>query len=580
MHTGYPPFPGGRTQVRIGVYVCHCGRNIAGTVNVAEVAEYAGKIPNVVIARDYRYVCSDPGQDLIKNDIAKLQLDRVVIASCTPTMHQATFMNNVQKAGLNPYCLERANIREQCSWVHADMNVATAKAKSLITAALARVSLSNALVASEVQVTPAALVIGGGISGIQAALDISNSGFKVYLVEKEDKLGGNLLRLNKTFPTMESVPGIINAKLEQLKDIPNIEVLTGTEVSSVSGYIGNFKVKVKQKAGEESELEIGTIIVATGFEAFDAKLKPELGYGAYPNVLTALELEQMASLSGPTGGKILIGGKEPKNIVLIQCVGSRDKTVGVEYCSRVCCMFTAKQAAYLREALPDAKITICYIDVRAFGKGHEQFHERVQRSGVVYRRGAVSEIYKKGDKAVVRAEDSLIGEIYEEEADLVVLATGLRPSPTAAEIAKTLNISLGADGFFLEAHPKLGPVETTTDGIYIAGCAAGPKDITDSISQAHAAAIKASIPMFRGMVKREPLVAQIDEGVCAGCRLCENICEYGALVFDDERKVMTVNQALCRGCGACSGTCPSGANQLRNTAKRQIFEMIDILVGS
>jgi heterodisulfide reductase subunit A2 len=569
--------------MRIGVYVCHCGRNIAGTVNVAEVAEFAGKMPDVVIARDYRYVCSDPGQELIRNDIEKLQLDRVVIASCTPSMHQATFMNSVQKAGLNPYCLERANIREQCSWVHADMPVATAKAKMLVSAALARVSLSDALVAREVPVTPTVLIIGGGITGIQAALDIGNAGFKVYLVEKEEKLGGNLLKLNKTFPTMDDVRQIIELKIGQLKAISNIEVLTCAEVSQVSGYIGNFKVTINRK--EENgviawDLEIGTIIVATGFDSFDAGLKPELGYGIYPNVLTGPELEQMASTSGVTGGKILVGGKEPKNIVLVQCVGSRDKTVGVDYCSRVCCMYTAKQAAYLREALPDARITVCYIDVRAFGKGHEQFYEKVQRSGIIYRRGAVSEIYKKGDCVVVKAEDSLLGEIYEEEADLVVLATGLRPSRTAADIARTLNISLGADGFFLEAHPKLGPVETTTDGIYIAGCAAGPKDITDSISQAHAAAIKASIPLFKGMVKREPLVASIDEEVCAGCRLCENLCEYGALVFDAARNVMTVNQALCRGCGACSSTCPSGANQVRNTAKKQVFEMIDILVGS
>ncbi|MFH0914800.1 MAG: 4Fe-4S dicluster domain-containing protein [Chloroflexota bacterium] len=347
----------------------------------------------------------------------------------------------------------------------------------------------------------------------------------------------------------------------------------------MEGYIGNFKVRVNKKpAGEERELEVGAIIVATGYDLFDARLKPEYGYGIYPNVITGLELERMDEAGGPTGGKILVNGKEPQNVVFIQCVGSRDKSVGVEYCSRVCCMYTAKQALYLKHKIPDARVTVCYIDIRAFGKGHEEFYERVQGEGVIYRRGVVSEVYRRGEKLVVRAEDTLLGEAYQEEADLVVLATGLRANRGTAELARVLNISTGADGFFLEAHPKLGPVETATDGIYLAGCCQGPKDITDAVAQGHAAAVKASIPLLLGRLKKPPLVAAIDEEVCAGCRLCESACEYAALVFDERTQVMTVNEVLCRGCGACSARCPSGANQLKNCSKKQLFEMITELV--
>ncbi len=642
--------------MKIGVYVCHCGRNIAGTVDIAEVVEFAKTLPQVVVAKDYRYMCSDPGLQIIRDDIVEHGLGKVVIAACSPSMHQATFMNNVQEVDLNPYCLERANIREQCSWVHSDVGEATAKAKLLVAAAVAKVLLSEPLAIKELSVIPAALVIGGGIAGIQAALDLGNAGFKVYLVEREPHLGGHMAQLNKTFPSLASAEEMLQSKIDEVKEQPNIEVLTYSEVVEVEGYIGNFKVKVKKKPTyidmekctscgrcievcpveapdefnlglnkraavylppfpdapylidpgaclnlqgedcsacreacepdaialeqreEELELEVGAIVVATGYDVFDAALKPEFGYGIYPNVISGLELERLADADGPTGGKIEISGKEPKNIVFIQCVGSRDKSVGVEYCSRTCCMSTAKQAWYIKHKIPEAKVTVCYIDIRAFGKGHEEFYERVQRDGVIYCRGTVSEVYKKGDKLIVRAEDTLLGETYEEEADLVVLATGLRPRKNTVDLAKILNISTGSDGFFLESHPKLGPVETTTDGIVLAGCCLGPKDITDAVVQGHAAAAKASIPLFLGKVRKEPLVAQIDEEICAGCRLCESACEYAALVFDEPGQVMTVNEALCRGCGACSAICPSGANQVKNSTKKQVFAMIAELV--
>jgi heterodisulfide reductase subunit A len=567
--------------MRIGVYVCHCGRNIAEKVDVAAVAEFASKIPDVVVARDYRFMCSDPGQELIKNDIKELKLDRVVVSACTPTMHRNTFMNSAAQAGMNPYCVERANIRENCSWVHGDNNDATEKAKHLVAASIARVRLSEQLSAKEVKVTPSALVIGGGIAGIQAALDIAGAGFKVYLVEREQSLGGNAMKLDRTFPDMESAPDFMNRKIDELRNSTLAEVFTGSEVAEVSGYIGNFTVQVKNRFNPDdknTELAVGAIIVATGYDHFDPRLKPELGYGTCENILTAPELEALVKEASARSEKPLINGKEPRNIVFIQCVGSRDRTVKAEYCSRVCCMYTAKQALYLREAFPEARITVCYIDVRAFGRGNEEFYDQVQRKKIIYRRGVVSEIYKKGDRALVQAEDSLLGESYLEEADLVLLATGLRPSESGRATGRLLNISTGADGFFLEAHPKLGPVETTTDGVFLAGCSVGPKDISDSISQAHAAAIKACIPLFMKKVKTEPLVAHIDPEACSGCRLCENACEYQALVFDVKRNVMTVNAALCRGCGACSPYCTAGANQLTNTTKKQIIEMIDNLV--
>lgn len=562
--------------MRIGVYVCHCGRNIADTVDVARVAEVAGKLPDVVVARDYIYICSGPGQELVRRDIAESGLNRVVIAACSPLMHQATFMNNVQRAGLSPYCLARANIREQCSWVHRDREEATEKARQLVTAAIAKVALDQPLAAREVEVQPSVLVIGGGIAGIEAAIQLGKTGFSVFLLEKESRLGGHAARLYRTFPDLADAGELLQARLEELNSIPGIKVLTDSEVVEVGGYVGNFQVKVRQ-AAVECPLDIGVIVVATGFETFDPHLKPEYGYGMYKNVITAMELERLASPSGPTRGKIQFDGREPGNVVFIQCVGSRDKSVGHEYCSRICCTYTAKQAHYIREKLPRAKVTVCYIDVRTFGKGHEQFYEKVQREGVIYRRGNVSEIYGRGDRVIVRAEDTLLGEFFEEAADLVVLATGVAPRKTTAELARLLKISLDADGFLLEAHPKLGPVETTTEGIVIAGGCQGPRDITDSVEQGRAAAAKASILLFPGKLKREPLVPAIDAEVCRGCRLCERVCAFGALVFDERHKVMTINEVLCRGCGACSIACPSGANQVRNFTKKQVLEMMAAL---
>lgn len=640
--------------MKIGVYICHCGINIASTIDVEIVRNFAQSLPNVKIARNYQYMCSDPGQDLIKKDIIEMGLDRIVVAACSPRMHEITFRKVLRASGLNPYFLEIANIREQCSWVHTDKHEATKKAMELVSSAVAKVSLHEPLEENEVSVTPSVMVIGGGIAGIQASLDIANSGFEVYLIEKSLTIGGHIVRWDRTFPNLDETVNTLFPKIKDVEKHPLIHLLTNSEVEEVEGFVGNFRVKVKhlprfvnrercnccakceevcpvkvpdefnfglsyrsaiylpspfavpysytidsdnclflkkgecgkcrevcpqgaiqfEEVGMEVWLDVGTIIVSTGFEPFNPELKPEFGYKNYKNVITSLELERLLSKTGPSSGELLINGKRPENILFIQCVGSRDKTVGNEYCSRVCCMFTAKQAYLIKERLPDARITICYIDVRAFGKGYEQFYEQVQKKGIIYRKGIPSEIYERDGKLIVKAEDELLGEIYEEKVDLVVLATGLTQRKDAERLKSVLKLSQGSDRFFLEIHPKLRPLDTATEGIFLAGTCQGPKDICDTVSQAHGAASKAMTPLFAGKVKIEPITAIVDELVCAGCGLCEQVCEYRALKMDPYRKVMTVNEALCKGCGACNATCPSSAISLKHFKTEQIIAQI------
>jgi heterodisulfide reductase subunit A len=580
---------------KVGVYVCHCGINIASTVDVEAVTEFAGQLPNVVVARHYQYMCSDPGQALIKQDVEELGLDRVVVAACSPRMHEPTFRAVVQEAGLNPYFFEQANIREQCSWVHEEGADTTEKAMGLVAAAVAKACLYWPLEEREVGVTPAALVIGGGIAGLKAALDIAEAGYRVYLVEREKRLGGNMAQLNRTFPTLESATELLSRTISQVQEHSNIEVMTASEVVEVEGYVGNFTVKVEiGEVSKLSELEVGAIVVATGYEPFNPRLKPEFAYGIYDNVITSLELEQLSSPSGPSGGKIEVNGRQPKDVVFIKCVGSRDKNLGNEYCSRVCCMYTAKQAYLVKEQIPDANVTIFYMDVRAFGKGFEEFYDRVRMEGIRYRRGNASEIYRKGSvlspskgdpstssgqgRLVVRAEDTLLSETLEVEADLVVLAVGMVPRHDVKDVASLLKLSRSPDGFFLEAHPKLRPVDTTTDGVFLAGTCQGPKDIADTVAQAKAAASSALIPLSRGRVKVESIVSVVNQEICSGCGICEGLCAYGALSLHPWKGVMTVNEVVCKGCGACAAACPSGAITLCHFTHDQILAQLETLV--
>jgi heterodisulfide reductase subunit A len=568
---------------KVGVYVCHCGINIAHTVDVAEVARAAKEFPNVAVARDYIYMCSDPGQQLIQEDIRELSLDRVVVASCSPRMHELTFRRAIREAGLNPYFLQIANIREQCSWVHPDRESATEKAKGVVSAAVARSCLLQPLEERDAGVIPAVLVIGGGIAGLQAALDIADAGYRAYLVEKEPNLGGHVSQFPKTFPTLEDVRALLGALIERVRTHPNIQVLIASHVTAVGGFIGNFQVQVDTDSTDSgtvstTELAVGAIIVATGFEAFDARLKPEFGYALYDRVITGLELEQRLSDSYAGSEGTPLGADDIEDVVFIQCVGSRDRSVGNPYCSRVCCMYTAKQARLLREQLPDARITVFYIDIRAFGKGFEQFYDQVREERVLYRRGNPSEIYQRGKRLVVRAEDTLLGKPVEVEADLVVLATGLVPRGDADEISTLLKLSRSEDGFFMELHPKLRPVDTTTDGIFLAGCCQAPKDITDTIAQAKAAASSALIPLSLGKVRVESATCAVDPLLCSGCGLCEEACVFGALKLDERRGVMTANQVLCKGCGACAMACPSGAIVLRHFTPEQILAEVEAAV--
>jgi len=575
------------SQTRIGVYVCHCGVNISANVDVEQVRDFAETLPGVVVARDYMYMCSDPGQGLIQQDIEDLNLNGVVVASCSPRMHEPTFRGAAQQVGLNPYCVEMSNIREQCSWVHSDRGEATAKAKWLVASVVAKAALLEPLEEREVDVTPGAVVVGGGIAGMMAALDVADAGFPVYMVEKGDHLGGRIADLNRTFPTLESVPELLAPLIERVRDHPDITVLLNSQVSGVEGYVGNFEVGVESRqVGEEtsrqgegnlSTLSVGSIIIATGYDVFDPLRKPELGYGKYANVITSLEMERRLA-----EGDLTVNGRKPKSIAFIQCVGSRDAQVGNLYCSRVCCMYTVKQSNMVKDLVPKAEVTVFYMDVRTFGKGAEEFYDETRAKGVRYRKGNISEIYRKpGKKArmILVGEDTLLGQPIDFEADLVVLAVGMEPRADVGDLSTLLKLPRSADGFFLELHPKLRPVDTAVDGVFLAGCCQGPKDIPDTVAQAKAAASSALIPLLRGVVPVESATALVEEDMCAGCGMCVDTCPYGAPGLDSLWGVSRINAVLCKGCGACAVTCPSKAIRLQQFTPEQILAQVDALVG-
>ena len=646
---------------RIGVYICHCGANIAATVNVKELVKFAATLRGVVVARDYMFMCSDPGQELIKNDIKEYRLNRVVVASCSPHLHERTFHRVCRDAGLNPYLFEMANIREHCSWVHEDG--ATEKAKELIRAAVMRVYYHQPLEAMEVPINPNTLVVGGGIAGIQAALDIANAGYKVYLVEREPSIGGHMIQLDKTFPTLDCSACILTPKMSDVGSHPNIELLTYSQVEEVSGCIGNFKVKIRKKAryvDEEKctgcgvcqekcpwkvdsefdaglakrkaiytpfpqavpnipvidkeycvyflkgtcracekfcvakaidfeqkdkllEIEVGSIILATGYDVFDSSVISQYGYRRYDNVITGLEFERLSNAAGPTGGQIVLkNGQPPQSVAIIHCVGSRDKNYH-EYCSRVCCMYALKFAHLIQEKTK-AEVYQMYIDMRCFGEGYEEFYERVStQDGVKFIRGKVSQVTDRAltaeekGKLVVCVEDTLLGSFIRVPVDMTILCVALQARADADRVAKLFSIGRRADGFFMERHVKLEPIATMTDGVFIAGCCESPKDIPDTVAQAKGAAAEVLSLLARGKVEIEPIIAFVDEEVCSGCGLCEKVCPYGALSLDGRERVMMVNRALCKGCGACAVACPSSAISLSHFTPRQILEEVEAL---
>jgi len=644
---------------KVAVFVCHCGSNIAGTVDIPKVVKELESMPEVAVARDYQYMCSDPGQALIIEELKKREdIDGIVVAACSPRLHEKTFRNVLRRAGENPYLFEQSNIREHDSWVHMkEKDKATIKAIQLIRSSISKALLLEELETKEVPIHPAALVTGGGIAGLTAALEILKKGFEVHLIEKRPFLGGRVPFLSRTFPTLEEPRPFIKDLIEKLTKFDNFHVYTNTELEEQHGYVGNFELHFKQKptcvtdkcnlcgdcskvcpetwtdmeycreykaiytsyqgayperyainldactkcgkcvdackegaidlAMEEKDIEIkiGVILTAIGTETYKPKPDDPWRSIELPQVITAMELEAILSPDGPTGGKLLTpSGKVPENIAFLHCVGSRDENRN-PYCSRICCLYTAKQAHYIKENYPDVDVKVFYMDMRSMGKQQEEFWADTQQLGVNYIRCRVPEVQKHPtdeSKVLLVAEDTLStdpetgeADVLGLEFDMVVLATGLEANADIKKYLQTLNLGQTPDGFLLELHPKLGPVDTPTKGIYISGTCQGPKDISETIEQSKAASSSASILLLKGYVEIEPFIAEVDEDMCIGCGICEKMCPYRAITVEEKS---IVNAALCEGCGSCASECPVGAIQLRHYRDYQIINQIYALV--
>ncbi|MBN1540448.1 MAG: CoB--CoM heterodisulfide reductase iron-sulfur subunit A family protein [Candidatus Thermoplasmatota archaeon] len=650
---------------RIGVFVCHCGVNIAAKVDVKDVADYASKLEGVAVSMEYKYMCSDPGAQLIKESIKEYGLDGIVVASCSPRMHEHTFRGVAEEGGINPYNVEIANIREQCSWAHEDPVEATRKAKAIVKAAVAKARLLEPLQKSKTPVIPEALVIGGGIAGMQASLDLADDGFKVHLVEKEPTIGGRMAQLDKTFPTLDCSSCILTPKMMETKNHPNIELLTYSEVVSVEGSVGNYRVKVRKKPRfvdvdkctgcgdctracrlfghvpddfnlglnkrgaayipfpqaiplkatidpsyclmkrfgkcgdkplcveacepgaidfdqkeEEVELKVGAIVVATGYDLLDPARMFEYGYTLSPDIVTTLELERLISSSGPTYGKVVLpsNGEKPLSVTFILCAGSRDETQ-CTWCCRIGCMSALKQVYLLRENLgPEVEINICFTDIRSFGKGYEEFYRKIRGKGVNFFRGRPSEVRVSPEQLMMEVFDTTTNKLFEIRTDMIVLVPALVPRADSEELSRILGLSRSGDGFLLEAHPKLRPMDTFVNGIFIAGCCQGPKDISDSVSQASGAASRAAGILTKDELENDPLIAWVDPEVCVGCGVCVEVCAYSARTMNEVTGIAEVDEALCVGCGACISACPSNASIHKNYTKQQIIRMIDGVV--
>ena len=653
---------------KIGVYVCHCGTNIAGVVDVEEVSKWAGTelaSKGVVISRDYKFMCSSLGQELIQKDIKELGLTRVVVGACSPHLHEATFRNACKEVSLNPYLCELVSLREQDSWVTTDKDAATDKAKAIISGGVARVSYNEELQPLKVPINPNTLVVGGGIAGIQAALEIADAGYHVYLVEREPSIGGHMAQFDKTFPTLDCSACILTPKMVQVGNHPNITLLTWSEVVKVDGYVGSFNVTVNKKAryvntdtctgcgicwekcpkkvvdevyevglanrkaiytpfpqavpkypvidkenciyflkgkckaceifcppgsidfeqkDEEINLSVGNIILATGYDLFDAKRIPQYGYGRFENVYTNLEFERLCNASGPTEGNIVLkdGKTIPKAVGIVHCVGSRDQNYN-QYCSSICCMQSLKFAHLVHERT-GAEVYNFYIDIRTQAKNYEEFYNRLLEEGTKFVRGKVAEIStfaripEEEGKLIIQVEDTLIGKQRRIPVDMVILSAGLQARHDSKEVAKLFGISCGAHNWYTERHPKLDPVATMTEGVYIAGCAQGPKDIPESVSQGAAAAARILGKIQQKEISLEPIRATINEEQCSGCRICNDLCPFNAILFHEDKMVSEVNPALCQGCGTCVAACPAGAISGTGFSNDQVLSQIDGLL--
>ena len=570
---------------RIGVFICHCGINIAGTVDVQRVAEALKDYPGVVLSTDYMYMCSDPGQSLIRDSIAEQNLQGVVVAACSPAMHEVTFRKASAQAGLNPYQTEIANIREQVSWVHqGDKEAATLKAIEHIKTIIEKIKHNESLVPLELSLLKRALVIGGGIAGMQAALDIASAGYPVLLIERSDHLGGRMAQLSGMYVNFDAAPDLIQQKIREVESSPRIKVFLNTEVEELGGYVGNFTVKLKHTGmspdGQPafSNHDVGAVVAATGYSLRPLEKFGEYGAGRYPDIIDGLAYERMLAPDGPTGGRILrpSDGKPPQQVIFVQCAGSRDPENHMPYCSKVCCMYTAKQAAMFKQQVPDGQAYVFYIDIRSQGRDYEEFvQSAMTEHDVLYLRGKVARLYQEDGKVIAWAADTLTGKPIEVQADLAVLATAIMPAEGAVELAQRLRISTDEHGFFSEAHPKLRPVESLTAGIFLAGMAQAPKDIPETVAQASAAAAKVLSLFSQRQLVAEPTIATVDEELCSGCGLCIPACPYQARAMHDWKHKATVNEALCQGCGACIVACPNKACKLRNMTPTHVLAMMD-----
>ena len=662
---------------KIGVFICHCGENIGATIDCEKVAAEAAKFDGVAFATDYKYMCSDPGQSLIRKAIEEQKLDGVVVAACSPRMHEPTFRRACSEAGLNPYLCEMANLREHCSWVHEKGEPTTAKAIDIVRGLVEKVKRNKPLKPIEVPITKKALVIGGGIAGIQAALDIANCGHQVILVEKEPSIGGHMSQLSETFPTLDCSQCILTPRMVEVAQHPNIKLYTYAELEHLDGFIGNFKATIRLKAksvdekictgcglcttkcpqkripsefnaglglrtaiyvpfpqavpnkpvidkkhcnyykrgkckicektcptgaicfDKEDEFvteDIGAVVVATGFNVLGTEFFPEYGYGRYKDVITGLQFERLASASGPTSGEIRrpSDGTMPKKIVFIACAGSRDPAKGIHYCSKICCMYTAKHAMLYQHKVHGGESYVFYMDIRAAGKNYEEFVRRaIEDDGVNYVRGRVARIYEKDGKLIVKGVDTLMGaQPVEIEADMVVLATAGVSNEGAEELAQRLHVSYDPYKFFAEAHPKLKPVETNTAGIYVAGACQAPRDIPETVSMASGAAAKVAALFSSDKLVREPLIAVVNRmappvySTCVGCFMCQTACPYQAIERQEikdrggnvVKTVARVNPGLCQGCGTCVAFCRSKSIDIQGYSNDQMYAEVMALL--